>query len=102
MSSVTNIVLQVGICEEALVGHINLLLECAGFGPLHAVESDVPGSRKLLEVDVYLLTLNGEEELAEHIANCVRSYQEEIPEVRETVLILTRHDQSSEVIRPNS
>lgn len=102
MSTVTNIVLQVGACEEALVERINLITKRAGVGSLYEVDSAVPGSRKLLEVTVYLMTLNGEEELVEQIANCVSSYQEKIPEVSETVLILTRHDQSSEVIRPNT
>lgn len=102
MSTVTNIVLQVGTGEEALVEQINLITDRAGIGSLYEVDSAVPGNRKHLEVGVYLMTLNGEEELAERIANCVRGYQEEIPEVSETVLILTRHDQCAEVIRPNT
>lgn len=102
MSSVTNIVLQVGSSEQALAENINLILEAANEGALYKVDSKVPGSRKHLEVGVYLKTLNGLEGLADQIANCVREYQEEIPEDRETVLILTRDGQSSELIRPGS
>lgn len=101
MSSVINIVLQVGADDEALIEHINLLLASSGFGPLHNVPSYVPDCLKLLEVDVYLLTLDGEDELADQITDCVRNYPEETRSASEIVLILTRHDQSSEVIRPN-
>lgn len=48
------------------------------------------------------MTLNGEEELAKQIAGCVRGYQEVTPELSETVLIMTQHDQCAEVIRPNT
>lgn len=102
MSSVTSIVLQVGIGEEAIVDQINLIVSREGLGPLYEINSEVPGSRKQLEVGVFLLSLNGEDELATQIANCVRNYREEVPEQSDTVLILTRHDQCSEVIRPGS
>lgn len=102
MSTVTNIVLQVGTGEEAIVDQINLIAHRGGIGPLYEVNSEVPGSRKLLEVGVFLMTLNGEDELAAQIESCVRNYREEVPELSDTVLILTRHDQCSEVIRPSA
>ena len=101
MSSITNIVLQVETGEEKLVEQINELAREAGAGHFYKVPSELPGSIKSLEVDVYLMAIKSNPAVQASICECVREHQSGDPDYNETVLIITPDQQPSVVITPD-
>lgn len=103
MSSTSSLVLQTATAgDEALVAEINSILSGAGKTmPLAQVNPDAQVGSKILEVNIYVYTVEKNRGLVNEIENVVRLFRDDVGDQDGLIVLLVSDDDGfTRVIRP--